>query len=431
MGSVSRVFKKVKRAVTKPISKAFKGVVKGIMKVGKATMRGVAKLNQKLGPLGSIALSIAMPYALAGLSTATTAAMNSTNTFLKSIGTVGNSIRTGYQAFNAGVSKTFSTITKSISKGFQRFAPQGVKNMFSSISTGAKNLYNSAKTTMKKYTPKFKQGSVGQSEVFGLGQAAEGPMLMDNTLVADKIASGQLTAGQVNMKTLSEPTGWFTKTNTLGVKSDKIVQDTLNTAYEKRLAGFDKNTLRYFNDTKAAALQKGTYLSDDQIGSMITDSSAAKNYSKEVLSYSGDMDYTGTGTGKYDIKTEIADLSQTGDYKLIPGSGGESEFYQYTGDKTFAQDPIPKKKFDTKSAASKIAKSLLKPSDGPGVETPFYMANQDMTMQTNMSNYGETDIKGTAGGDFFTKVYGQEAGQKLKTYYKNMNLLHQNYAGIN
>ena len=420
MGSVSRVFKKVKRAVTRPISKAFKGVVKGIMKVGKATMRGVAKLNQKLGPLGSIAMAIAMPYALSGLSTATTAAMNSTNTFLKSIGTVGNSIRTGYQAFNAGVSKTFSTITKSISKGFQRFAPQGVKNMFSNISTGAKNLYNSAKTTMKKYTPKFKQGSVGQSEVFGLGQAAEGPMLMDNTLVADKIASGQLTAGQVNMKTLSEPTGWFTKTNTLGVKSDKIVQDTLNTAYEKRLAGFDKNTLRYFNDTKAAALQKGTYLSDDQIGSMITDSSAAKNSLSETF-----------GPGRYEIKTEIADLSQTGDYNLVPGSAGESEFYQYTGDKTFAQDPIPKKKFDSKAAASKIAKSLLKPSDGPGVETPFYMANQDMTMQTSLANYGETDIKGTAGGDFFTKVYGEEAGQKLKTYYKNMNLLHQNYAGIN
>ena len=430
MGSISRVFKKVTRAVKKPISKAFKGVVKGIMKVGKATMRGVAKLNQKLGPLGSIAMAIAMPYALSGLSTATTAAMNSTNTFLKSIGTVGNSIRTGYQAFNAGVSKTFSTITKSISKGFQRFAPEGVKNMFSNISTGAKNLYNSAKATMKKYTPKFKTGSVGQSEVFGLGQAAEGPMLMDNTLVADKIASGQLTAGQVNMKTLSEPTGWFTKTNSLGVKSDKIVQDTLNTAYEKRLAGFDKNTLRYFNDTKAAAIQKGTYLSDDQIGSMITDSNAAKNYSKEILSYSGDMDYVGTGTGKYDIKTEIADLSQTGDYKLVPGSAGESEFYQYTGDKTFAQDPVPKKKFDTKSAASNIAKALLKKSDTPDVQ-PYYMASQDMTMQTGMSNYGETDIKGTAGGDFFTKVYGQEAGNRLKTYYKNMNLLHQNYAGIN
>ena len=32
-------------------------------------MRGVAKLNKKLGPLGSIALAVAMPYALGGLST--------------------------------------------------------------------------------------------------------------------------------------------------------------------------------------------------------------------------------------------------------------------------------------------------------------------------------------------------------------------------
>ena len=134
MGSISRVFKKVTRAVTKPISKAFKGVAKGIMKVGKATMRGVAKLNQKLGPLGSIAMAIAMPYALGGLSTMTTAAMNSNSVFLQSIGNVGNAIRTGYQAFNAGVSKGFSTITKSISKGFQRFAPEGVKNMFSNLS---------------------------------------------------------------------------------------------------------------------------------------------------------------------------------------------------------------------------------------------------------------------------------------------------------
>ena len=67
MGSISKVFKKVTKAVKKPISKAFKGIAKGIMKVGKATLRGVAKLNKKLGPLGSIALAIAMPYALTGL----------------------------------------------------------------------------------------------------------------------------------------------------------------------------------------------------------------------------------------------------------------------------------------------------------------------------------------------------------------------------
>ena len=54
------------------------------------------------------------------------------------------------------------------------------------------------------------------------------------------------------------------------------------------------------------------------------------------------------GTGKYDIKTEIADLSKTGDY-IDNGQGG----YRFTGDKTFAKDPTVKtQKFDTKKIAS-------------------------------------------------------------------------------
>ena len=67
MGSVRKVFKKVTKAVKKPVSKITKGIAKGIAKVGKAVIRGVAKINKKLGPLGTIALSMAMPYALSGL----------------------------------------------------------------------------------------------------------------------------------------------------------------------------------------------------------------------------------------------------------------------------------------------------------------------------------------------------------------------------
>ena len=68
MGGVAKVIKRTKK-VTKPITKITKGIAKGIAKVGKAVMKGVAKLNKKLGPLGSIAMAIAMPYALSGLST--------------------------------------------------------------------------------------------------------------------------------------------------------------------------------------------------------------------------------------------------------------------------------------------------------------------------------------------------------------------------
>ena len=414
MGSVSRVFKKVKRAVTKPISKAFKGVVKGIMKVGKATMRGVAKLNQKLGPLGSIAMAIAMPYALSGLSSLTTTAMNSTNTFLKSIGTIGNQIRTGYQAFNAGISKGFSTITKSISKGFQKFAPQGVKNMFSNISTGAKNLYNSAKATMKKYTPKPFTAKEGTVEFFGAADPGVGTMTSSEAAAA--IQKGTLSASELGTQTLTKPSGWFTKTNVVGVESDKIITDTINNAYQNRLKGFGKNATTMFNDIKTRAIELNTYVNDEQIGSFVENNIGTKQYSKEVLSYSGDMDYSGTGTGKYDIKTEIADLSKTGDY-IDNGQGG----YRFTGDKTFAKDPTVKK-FDTKKLASTISKSLLKPS-APETIKPYYMGNQDMTMQTGLTGYTGTDIQGSGGGSLLKGVFSDEEQQRIMTYYKNMNLI--------
>ena len=415
MGSVSRVFKKVTRAVKKPISKAFKGVVKGIMKVGKATMRGVAKLNQKLGPLGSIAMAIAMPYALSGLSSLTTTAMNSTNTFLKSIGTIGNQIRTGYQAFNAGISKGFSTITKSISKGFQKFAPQGVKNMFSNISTGAKNLYNSAKATMKKYTPKPFTAKEGTVEFFGAADPGVGTMTSSEAAAA--IQKGTLSASELGTQTLTKPSGWFTKTNVVGVESDKIITDTINNAYQNRLKGFGKNATTMFNDIKTRAIELNTYVNDEQIGSFVENNIGTKQYSKEVLSYSGDMDYYGTGTGKYDIKTEIADLSKTGDY-IDNGQGG----YRFTGDKTFAKDPTVKKKFDTKSIVSNIAKGLLKKSDTPDIK-PYYMANQDMTMQTGLTGYTGTDIQGAGGGSLLEGVFSDAERQRIMTYYKNMNLI--------
>ena len=420
MGSVSRVFKKVKRAVTKPISKAFKGVVKGIMKVGKATMRGVAKLNQKLGPLGSIAMAIAMPYALSGLSTATTAAMNSTNTFLKSIGTVGNSIRTGYQAFNAGVSKTFSTITKSISKGFQRFAPQGVKNMFSNISTGAKNLYNSAKATVKKYMPKPFEGKQGMSEVFGTGYSTDGPMLMSNTDLASKMTlpitdPNYISAGQVNMKSLTESGGWFTKTNAAGVQADTIVSDVINDAYKTRLDGFGTNAKRMFTDIKNKALEMDTYINDEQIGSFVENNRAASSYRVDTIDGPPNIN-------KFQIKTEIPDLAETGDYTY--GIARDSKTLNFTGGETFGKQPATQNFFQkNKKKLTDLTKSLLRPSGTAPIESAALPLSLDTTpIDMAQSTYGGTDIEGSKGGSLVAKVYGQRAADLLQ-YTANMNAL--------
>ena len=115
MGSVKKVFKKAKKIVKKPISKITKGIARGIVKVGKSVMKGVAKLNKKMGPLGMIAMSIAMPYAMGGLSNLighggmaagqASGWMGSQNVFLRSIGNVGNAIRASYNGVTGAIVK--------------------------------------------------------------------------------------------------------------------------------------------------------------------------------------------------------------------------------------------------------------------------------------------------------------------------------------
>jgi len=395
MGSITRVFKKVTRAVTKPVSKAFKGVAKGIMKVGKATMRGIAKINKKLGPLGSIALAIAMPYALGGLSSGVTALQKSQYTFLKSIGNIGNQIRTGYQAFNTGVSKTFSSITKSIAKSFNRFAPKSVKDTFSGISQGAKNLFNSAKKITKKYSPiKGKQGTVQVSD--GLDQV----YTLTSKEAEKQLAAGTLEASQLGQQTLGSQR-WFVQGST---EADKIITETINDAYKSTYNTFSPNAQTYFNDLKRRATDINTYVNDAEIGGAVENSIAA---SKSA---------TSDGLNVIDI-----DFAKTQDYVEVPNGG-----YKFTGDKTFSPEPVKQASNDLtkafkKSATGFLKSSLLKPSEKID---PYYIApTQDMTMQTTTAGYGGTDITGTAGGDFITKVYGLDAANRIKNYYKNMNLI--------
>ena len=398
MGSVARVFKKATKAVTKPVSKAFKGVAKGIMKVGKATMRGIAKINKKLGPLGSIALAIAMPYALGGLSSGVTALQKSQYTFLKSIGNIGNQIRTGYQAFNTGVSKTFSSITKSIAKSFNRFAPKSVKDTFSGISQGAKNLFNSAKKITKKYSPiKGKQGTVQVSDMgYGFGETTS----MTSAEAAKALELGQISSEQLSKQTLGSQK-WFVQGST---EADKIITETINDAYKSTYNTFSPNAQTYFNDLKRRATDINTYVNDAEIGGAVENSIAA---SKSA---------TSDGLNVIDI-----DFAKTQDYVEVPNGG-----YKFTGDKTFSPEPVKQASNDLtkafkKSATGFLKSSLLKPSEK--IE-PYYIApTQDMTMQTTTAGYGGTDITGTAGGDFITKVYGLDAANRIKNYYKNMNLI--------
>ena len=182
MGSIVRkVFKPVKKVVskvTKGVSKAAKKIGKGIAKIGKGVWNGVkeiggkafelyGKISNKLGPIGMIGLSMAMPYLMPGFTgtagglwtnfgaKAATWSTHATNPFLRTIGQIGGNIYKGAN-FMKG---TAQGISQTIGKTFSGFASEGT--LKSKISTGFSNLYK------------------GTTEVL-TGQAGKGTMLRTN-----------------------------------------------------------------------------------------------------------------------------------------------------------------------------------------------------------------------------------------------------------
>ena len=409
MGGIAKAISKPFKSVAKTVSKVVKKTAQAIKKVGNAVMKGVAKISNKLGPVGMIALSIAMPYALAGLSSMTTAAMASTNPFLQAVGTVGNAIRTGYQAFNAKVAQTFSSITNSISKAFTQFAPESVKNMYSSISSGAKNLYQKSIEAVNKYMPKPFTAKAGTVDIYG--SIDPGVSTISTTDAASMLERGTLSASELGQQTITQRAGLFTSAN----QADKIVSETINNAYAERLKGFGPNATRMFTDVKSYAEKMGTYVNDEQIGSYIENNIGSNRYTTPIE------------PGKYAVKTDT-NLLKTGDYTALNEEGTE---FLFNGNETFKSPPV-KSAFDEakKNAKDKIVSagkgyvgSLLSPGTTPTPQQPSYYAGAT-GMDTDVSTgYGGTDIKGTAGGNLVAQVFGENAANRISNYYRNMNIL--------
>ena len=428
MGSVFRAAKKAVKKVTKTVGKSVRKVAKGIKKIGKSVMKGVAKISNKLGPVGMIALSIAMPYALGGLSTFTNYAMaQAPGTFLRAIGTVGNQIRLGYQAFNTGMSVAKKGISDVISKTFQKFAPKGGTNIFSRISQGAKNLYTSAKQKLQSVTPKFRTAAEGtvQTNNTAMGYGFGETTTLSSSQAAKALELGQISGEQLSQQTLSGKGGWFTRTNATGVSSDRLVADTINDAYKSRLEGFGSNATRMYNDIKDKAIEMNTYINDEQIGSFVESNKAARTYTNEIMEYAGDMDYYGSGTGKFNKITEIADLGETGNYTLGTARDRVAGTYNFTGGETFGKQEATKGFFATnKDKLSSLTKSLLKPAEQNPLpyQAPF-VGNSNYDMASFNSNYQGTNQEGSQGGSLVAKVYGTDAANRILKYHQNMNLL--------
>ena len=413
MGSVRKVFKKVTKAVKKPVSKITKGIAKGIAKVGKAVIRGVAKINKKLGPLGTIALSMAMPYALSGLSAGFTnmAATQGTgvfNTFVRSIGQMGVNVGKGFNAISGQISKGMSSITNRITKGFSNIGKGN--NIFSRISNGVKNLYTRAKTNFGNTFGK--KATAGKVEVFG----QDGVALMDVEKAADALTRGTIDASQLGSQTAASKSGWFTKSLTESqLQNQQVITDAINKSYADTLSGYSKDAMRFFGDVKKQAIAEGTYINDYQVGELLKNNGLNQN-----VAYKGMATDFDEGTRFLESNFDIANSKN---YKVL----GDGKGYEFTGNEMFktpnGTSTISKR---LKESTYKAADSLLSGNYKKLDELPDpYMiaANQDMTMQTSTAGTGGTDIEGSSGGQLIANAFGNETANDYMNYYKKMNIL--------
>jgi hypothetical protein len=412
MGSVRKVFKKVTKAVKKPVSKITKGIAKGIAKVGKAVIRGVAKINKKLGPLGTIALSMAMPYALSGLSAGFTnmAATQGTgvfNTFVRSIGQMGVNIGKGFNAISGQISKGMSNITTRISKSFSNIGKGN--NIFSRISNGVKNLYNNAKTSFGNTFGK--KASAGKVEVFSPG---EGPMLLDVDQAAKSLRAGTIQASDLGTQTAASKSGWFTKSLTESqLQNQKLITDTINKSYADTLSGYSKDAMRFFSDVKKQAIAEGTYINDYQVGELLKNNGLNQN-----VAYKGITTDFDEGTRFLESNFDIANSKN---YKVL----GDGKGYEFTGNDMFktpkGTSTITKKLKDVALAKTESLLGNYKKLDE--IEPYVFPGYQEMTMETSMTGTGGTNIEGSGGGTLIANAYGNEVANDYMNYYKKMNIL--------
>ena len=422
MGSVKKVFKKATKVIKKPISKITKGIARGVAKVAKSVMKGVGKLNAKLGPIGMIAMSIAMPYAMGGLSNmigrgamsgihGPTGWMGSKNVFLRSIGNVGNAIRTGYNGVTGAIGRFTKGITRSITEGFSKMSGGKGNGLWSKISNGAKNLFTRARNTVKKFTPKFRTGTSGTVDVTGLSTHpiyGQGTSTMTSGQASQLLKSGAIDASQLSNQTLGSAEGWFTKAGSSN--ADKLVTETLNSTFDSTIgSSLDTNGSRWIND-------------------LYTNGTGNSRYANKWDAYDsvkGNNAWRTTSDGTF------VDLSATGDYTMGTTQPGKATEYTFNGSKSFDTkvsntNGIKKKVADNskkwiQKKAIDYGKSLFAPDavnqEFEGIVTSGAEFADGESGALTSSSLQE----GATGSSSYADVFGTAAWQKLKGYHRNMN----------
>jgi hypothetical protein len=267
MGAIKRTFKRVTKGVkkvTSGVTKAAKKIGKGIAKIGTSVFNGVKKIggkafelygkvSGKLGPIGMIGLSMAMPYLMPGFSGAAgglwtnfgaktaTWANHATNPFLRTIGQVGGNI---YKGTNF-IKGTAQGISQTIGKTFSGFAKEGTFG--ERISTGFSNLYK------------------GTTEVL-TGQAGKGTMIPKEFSSTLSAGTGGSQFAAINKETLLQTGG--IELGNMNV-ANKFVYDATSASMKPIINGLNDESMKYLNTLRKVGVDDQTaysYLRNNGVG---------------------------------------------------------------------------------------------------------------------------------------------------------------------
>ncbi len=428
MGAISRVFKKATKAVknvTKGVTKAFKKVGKGIAKVGKGIWNGVkkiggaafkayGKLSSKLGPIGMIGLSMAMPYLMPGFTstagglwtkfgakmgvkaTAGQAgfgwANHATNPFLRTIGQIGGNI---YKGTNF-IKGTAQGISQTIGKTFEGFASQGT--IKDKIASGFSNLYRgtsevltgkagmgtmTSQTTQSVLNAAGKIGPFDGGAYSSLGSTSI-PTYNPNTL----LQTGGIELGNVNV-------------------ANKFIFDAQSAAMNNAgvFKNFTEESTKYLNTLRKVGVDDHTayqYLRNNGVGA---DGILDKSLSKDFV-MGGPANQYGSFTGQ-NIKDSFDAVNANYNMRITkPKVDGES----FTESDSLLN---PKKGTSKTDKVLSSLKSTIFSDDGQMADplaTPIKTA--DVNFAT--SGYGATKVAGVTEGSLLNDAQ--------LNFFRNQNL---------
>jgi hypothetical protein len=418
MGAISRVFKgatKAVKKVTKGVTKAAKKIGKGIAKIGKNVWNGVKKLggkafelygkvSGKLGPIGMIGLSMAMPFLMPGFTgaagglwtnfgaKAATWSTHATNPFLRTMGQIGGNI---YKGTNF-IKGTAQGISQTIGKTFSGFASEGT--IGSRISTGFSNLYK------------------GTTEVL-TGQAGKGTMI---------------------------PTQFK---DALGTTVNKSLLNVKPGLESSQFAAFNKNTLLQTGGIELGNMNVANKFTYDVTSAAMKNAGVFKNFSEESSKYLNTLRKVGVDDNtayeylsKNGITDGVLDKSLSADFtfKGSPMSGG----YEFTGsnlkDSFKAADYNYNMKFTKPKVDGDVfaqPDSLLNPSKGVSKSKDYASAalnsaltsqNEDLDGYKLASAIKSTDPNSTTanygGSSGVYDTQGSLLNKAQEEFFRNQNL---------